>query len=322
MTALIELSEIIMENMNKFGPTFKKLREKRGYSVKEACQDGAILREQSLRKFERGDSSTSVDTFNRLLLAIGADWDDFFILYEGNTIMELLTKQVAGLNHIQTTGQYHTLPKLINSLTVEIPENPNLSKLLALSSELTLSARKDNLVPINQNDPRFSIIFDHFDKVETWGVLEESLFYQCLRIFEPEFVDFHIHKFLDDFETNPPKMKDDWASRFIIADYTVSYFSKHQAFPYADKLICRLETMFTSDKYIGFWNEKFSLAMFKASHLLRQGKPEGLELAKTIVKTYQLFADNFYSPYAIAHLNAYIDVVHTLNKTGIPFDPY
>lgn len=311
-----------MKSKNTFGPTFRKLREKRDYSIKEACRDGDIITTAALRKFESGQSSTSVDNFNRLLLSIGADWEDFFTLYEGVTVMDLLCKQVVELNTIQNTGAYHTLPNLIEKLNIDIPENPDLAKLLGLASELTLSSRKGNIVPINESDPRFSIIFNHFDKVETWGVLEESLFYQCLRLFKPEFVDFHIHKFLDKFEENPPKVKDNWASRFIISNFTVSYFSKNKSFAYADKLIKRLETMYKDDKYIGFWDQRFFLVMFKASHLLRQDKVEGLELAKTVVNTYKVFAESFFCPYAIPHMNAYIDIVHSLNKTGIPFDPY
>lgn len=311
-----------MENKNTFGPAFRKLREKRGYSIKEACRDGEIMTPVSLRKFESGQSSTSVDNFNRLLIAIGADWEDFFTLYDGFTIMDLLSKQVVELNTIQNTNTFHSLPDLIKKMSADIPDNPDLPVLLGLASEVILSARKDYIVPINKSNPKFAKIFEHFDKVETWGVLEESLFYQCLRLFEPEFVDFHIHKFLDDFEENPPKVKDNWLSRFVIANYTISYFSKHRAFALADKLIRRLELLFEDDKYIGFWDQRFFLAMFKATNLIRQDKVEGLELAKTLVQTYKLFAESFYCPYAITHMNNYIDLVHSLNKTGTPFDPY
>ncbi|MGT2895364.1 Rgg family transcriptional regulator [Streptococcus entericus] len=311
-----------MEQKHTFGSAFKVLREKRGYSIKEACRNGAIMTPAALRRFEKEETSTSVDNLNRLLLAIGADWEDLLTLYDGCTVMDLLSKQATEMNNIQNTGHYHTLADVIEQLEIDIPENPKLSKLIGLATELAISSRKGNLVPINKEETRFSLIFEHFEKVETWGVLEESLFYQCLRLFEPEFVHFHIHKFLDDFEANPPKVKDNWASRFIIANYTVGYLSRKKSFQYADQLIARMENMFRDDKYINFWDEKFFLAMFKASHLIRQNKIEGLELAKTIVNTLKLFGEVYYSPYAIKYMNNYVEVVHSLNKTGIPFDPY
>lgn len=305
---------------DKFGPTFKLLREKRGFSVKETA--GKIITPAALRKFENGETSTSVDNFNKLLFSIGADWEDFFNLYEGNTVMSLLCQQVEAMNDLQVKREYHRLNEVILDMKKEIEENPNLSGILGLATELSINSRKDNIIPIDKNSPRFKPIFRHFDKVETWGVFEISIFYQTLRLFEPESVDFYIHKILDNFETKPPRDKHDWPATITIALYTITYFSKQGAFAYADRMINRLEKMLAKDKYVGLWDEKLSLTMFKATHLVRQNKPEGLELAKKVIQAYQLFGESFHSPYAIRDMNDYMDFIHSINKTGIPFKPF
>lgn len=64
-----------------FGSHFRTWREKRGYSLKEAAGD--ILSPQALSQFERGKTTVSVVTFNRLLISIGVEWIDFMVDYAG-----------------------------------------------------------------------------------------------------------------------------------------------------------------------------------------------------------------------------------------------
>ena len=64
-----------MENRSCYGKAFRQLRLDRGYSLKEAA--GNIISPQMLGVFEHGKSSISLNNFGRLLIRIGATWNDF-----------------------------------------------------------------------------------------------------------------------------------------------------------------------------------------------------------------------------------------------------
>ncbi|HEL2651671.1 TPA: helix-turn-helix transcriptional regulator [Streptococcus suis] len=76
-----------MTNVHPFGETFKKLRQMRSVSVKDAA--GEIVSPQFLRQFEKGEKNISIENFSRLLISIGIDWEDFLVYYDGDRINKL-----------------------------------------------------------------------------------------------------------------------------------------------------------------------------------------------------------------------------------------
>ncbi|MFQ9597138.1 MAG: helix-turn-helix domain-containing protein [Streptococcus sp.] len=73
-----------MSLSSPFGPTFRKIREARGLSLKEVAAD--IVSPQFLSQFERSQKGVTIETFSRLLLSMGVDWDTFLSHYPGLTI--------------------------------------------------------------------------------------------------------------------------------------------------------------------------------------------------------------------------------------------
>ena len=73
-----------MSSSSPFGPTFRKIREARGLSLKEVATD--IVSPQFLSQFERSQKGVTIETFSRLLLSMGVDWDTFLSHYPGLTI--------------------------------------------------------------------------------------------------------------------------------------------------------------------------------------------------------------------------------------------
>lgn len=76
-----------MSSLHPFGPTFKKLREMRSMSIKEAAE--GIVTPQFLRQFEKDEKNISINNFSRLLISIGVDWEDFLTYYSGDRINKL-----------------------------------------------------------------------------------------------------------------------------------------------------------------------------------------------------------------------------------------
>ena len=53
-----------MSSSSSFGPTFRKIREARGLSLKEVAAD--IVSPQFLSQFERSQKGVTIETFSRL----------------------------------------------------------------------------------------------------------------------------------------------------------------------------------------------------------------------------------------------------------------
>lgn len=307
---------------NTFGPAFKKLREKRGYSISEACRNGNIMTPAALRKFENTSSSTSIENFNRLLIAIGATWDDFWDVYEGDTVEKHLRKDWGEIVANIQVRDYYNIERIARQNTQEFPDNPFLNNLPALLMEIMVSKRFDSPKSINEQDERFDKIKEHLERVLEWGSAENFIYSLTQEIY-----DVHIN---EEYTFNCLKQLKQHPIDYIRGDRTplytlflsAAYFSKRGKFKIADQLIAELESLLQTTPYIDFLHEKISIKMIKGHNLLRQNNPKGLELAKEVVAIERLFQDYFYTPQYFISVNTYIDHVHSLNKTGIPFDPY
>lgn len=64
-----------MNNKSEHGKIFKKLRLERGLKLKEAA--GNIVSVQTLRRFEAGETSVSLVTFEKLMANIGIGYVEF-----------------------------------------------------------------------------------------------------------------------------------------------------------------------------------------------------------------------------------------------------
>lgn len=66
-----------MSSSSPFGPTFRKIREARGLSLKEVAAD--IVSPQFLSQFERSQKGVTIETFSRLLLSMGGGLGYLFV---------------------------------------------------------------------------------------------------------------------------------------------------------------------------------------------------------------------------------------------------
>ena len=65
-----------MSSSSPFGPTFRKIREARGLSLKEVAAD--IVSPQFLSQFERSQKGVSIVCFSLIFVSIGVVFDMFF----------------------------------------------------------------------------------------------------------------------------------------------------------------------------------------------------------------------------------------------------
>lgn len=305
----------------KFGPSFKQLREKRGYSVKEAA--GSVITPVALRKFEHGETSTSVDNFNRLLLSIGASWDDFFQYYQGHTTESIFNDFAQKYYGLSKTTENYKLLKLLKEEKEIVYDNSFLTKLPELLSFIYVAQSSHTTLSIDKQNPEIQAIIDHMSKVETWGNLELSIFGLAMTLFDYDFVHFHLNKILTDCKTLKlpyylPKHRETLKIFFL----GITYYNKHGYFAQSEWLIEELEKLLTQDFCSDYLYEKVLLRARKIFTMLHQNKEEALILAKEHIKFCEQLNENYYSPQFTGDIQLFIDQVNRLNKTGIPFEPY
>ena len=75
-----------MDKKNVHGSIFKKLREERGYKLKDVAGD--VISTRTLMRFESDETSISIAIFEKLLENLDINYLDYFIFYLDNTDSE------------------------------------------------------------------------------------------------------------------------------------------------------------------------------------------------------------------------------------------
>lgn len=158
--------------MKELGKIFKMLRESKNLSLREAAQ-GAVSVAQ-LSRFERGQSSLSIDTFFQCLSNINVLLDEFQVIYNNYTLTEDIRfdKELfeAYLNNNQLK-----LEKILNDLEIEKIKHPDKK-----SIQLNIVVVK---IIINACEPskkvpkkELNFLIDYIFSVDYWGRYELWLF--------------------------------------------------------------------------------------------------------------------------------------------------
>lgn len=302
---------------SEFGPAFKRLREKRGYSVKEAA--GQIMTPTALRNFESGENSTSIDNFNSLLLSIGASWDDLWDFYNGLTVETHIRKTWDLYDELANAGEFYKITQLLEEKHQPIPENTFLEELPDFLVKYNLKAEGKW---INQAPIKPQSLLEHMQKVETWGFIEYSIFVNCLEIFDYDFIKFYAYKLLDSLEEKYFSLKTDFHSYFAGTMLCTRYFYQNNHPDDAQRFINRLETILSKPKFQDFYFEKVLLMQLKTAFLLQQNNPEALTIAKRVVIILENLKIDGCSPNITHEIQHFVDGVNKNNNTGIPFNPF
>ena len=285
-----------MENRSCYGQAFRQLRLDRGYSLKEAA--GNIISPQMLGVFEHGKSGISLNNFGRLLIRIGATWNDFFRYYNGESILKELSLSDEILVKINN-GHYYDGFKLVES------SYQSYFQTLSLTSKLT--------------DDELEIVLNYLNRIDTWGIFEYSVLSYILADCPYEMVKYRSGKILDAMANNKKSFLSSKKEDIAILIHMIGYFSRKAYFKDANKLIAELENILKSPSYNHLYTEKFNFKFYQAMNFLRQNNPKGLEIARDCIRFLEAFEALDNSNASAIDKNKILSAVSVLNKTGIPF---
>ena len=307
-----------MNEKNQHGSIFKKLREERGYKLKDVAGD--IISTRTLMRFETDETSISIAVFEKLLENCGIEFLDYLVYYYDNANIET-SEFSKKINEYLKSG---SPSKIVNECKKELKKkNIVLTKRLdILTAVQEADWREDReLFEINKR-----IIKEKLESTNKLGWneivgLRFLINYASREEFSVEYIDRIIKECLQNIPVR------NYLSQYVGAAYcnllivALAFLSRNGYYELAEKRCKETIELFDEQPML---LEKMTLYVevirILATVYLRQNKKEGVDIANNILKYKNIVAeitnDSYYK-----HLR---DVVYKnfceVNKTGLDIE--
>ena len=306
-------------NDNKMhGRVLKKLREERGYKLKDVAGDEISTR--TLMRFEADETSISISIFEKLLDNLNINYLDYFTFYLDNTDSE--TTEFA--NKLQKLLQSGSLSKLVNECKKELKK-----KDIDFSKRLTILIYLNNILWDKDKElfeENRRLIKDRIDSLDKLG--SDEIYGLFILIYSSSKGDYsveYIERVIEDCFKNIPVRN--YLSKYMSAVYcdllkvALSFLVRAGYYELAEKR-CKETLKLFNENPLLINRAAFSkeVVAIMATLYLRQNKEEGVILANKILKYEDIVAeitgDSYYRQVRDVTYEAYCKV----NKTGIDIE--
>lgn len=296
-----------------FGPALKKMREERGFTLKQVA--GTAISPNNLSKFEKGEAMIKADTFFKIFenLNIVSNEDIILVVSMQN---EETTKLVEHRND-------RTLESDDAKETVKDDENPyvrNFLHLLTLISTEKMLTEEDWEILEQLKEQLFSMDY--------WLPFDFHVFQRLGTLFDFP-LQMYQQKEKEVFEILTSSLPLATNQTHMLVDVLrviVKYYSENAYYDLAQQLIDRIELY--RIKYCNLFVNSgrhlplhpfLTIKMYEVYNLLRQNKKEGIKLGIHIIKHLDTMKVLFPENEILSLKNSFIKEVKELNNTGIPF---
>ena len=306
-------------NDNKMhGRVLKKLREERGYKLKDVAGD--VISTRTLMRFEADETSISISIFEKLLDNLNINYLDYFTFYLDNTDSE--TTEFA--NKLQKLLQSGSSSKLVNECKKELKK-----KDIDFSKRLTILIYLNNILWDKDKElfeENRRLIKDRIDSLDKLG--SDEIYGLFILIYSSSKGDYsveYIERVIEDCFKNIPVRN--YLSKYMSSAYcdllkvALSFLVRAGYYELAEKR-CKETLKLFNENPLLINRAAFSkeVVAIMATLYLRQNKEEGVILANKILKYEDIVAeitgDSYYRQVRDVTYEAYCKV----NKTGIDIE--
>ena len=306
-------------NDNKMhGRVLKKLREERGYKLKDVAGD--VISTRTLMRFEADETSISISIFEKLLDNLNINYLDYFTFYLDNTDSE--TTEFA--NKLQKLLQSGSSSKLVNECKKELKK-----KDIDFSKRLTILIYLNNILWDKDKElfeENRRLIKNRIDSLDKLG--SDEIYGLFILIYSSSKGDYsveYIERVIEDCFKNIPVRN--YLSKYMSAAYcdllkvALSFLVRAGYYELAEKR-CKETLKLFNENPLLINRAAFSkeVVAIMATLYLRQNKEEGVILANKILKYEDIVAeitgDSYYRQVRDVTYEAYCKV----NKTGIDIE--
>ena len=296
----------------------KKLREERGYKLKDVAGD--VISTRTLMRFEADETSISISIFEKLLGNLNINYLDYFTFYLDNTDFD--TTEFA--NKLQKLLQWGSSSKLVNECKKELKK-----KDIDFSKRLTILIYLNNILWDKDKElfeENRRLIKDRIDSLDKLG--SDEIYGLFILIYSSSKGDYsveYIERVIEDCFKNIPVRN--YLSKYMSAAYcdllkvALSFLVRAGYYELAEKR-CKETLKLFNENPLLINRAAFSkeVVAIMATLYLRQNKEEGVILANKILKYEDIVAeitgDSYYRQVRDVTYEAYCKV----NNTGIDIE--
>lgn len=296
----------------------KKLREERGYKLKDVAGD--VISTRTLMRFEADETSISISIFEKLLDNLNINYLDYFTFYLDNTDFD--TTEFA--NKLQKLLQWGSSSKLVNECKKELKK-----KDIDFSKRLTILIYLNNILWDKDKElfeENRRLIKDRIDSLDKLG--SDEIYGLFILIYSSSKGDYsveYIERVIEDCFKNIPVRN--YLSKYMSAAYcdllkvALSFLVRAGYYELAEKR-CKETLKLFNENPLLINRAAFSkeVVAIMATLYLRQNKEEGVILANKILKYEDIVAeitgDSYYRQVRDVTYEAYCKV----NNTGIDIE--
>lgn len=313
-----------MEERLYEGATFKKLRESRNISLKEAAGDA--ITPQALSRFEKGQSTIKLDTFTKLLGNLSLNFIEYDILSDeealptSDLLAQILKHGTLGnlSKAVELTRDFPTFQEVLPNYT------PYRLQLLRAASLMTIYGVNKNTRDFwtKEDEQNILYVWNTMKDLEKWST-QELNFYGYFLIHtsfsEPylhkEFVSYKAKQLYSELSSYRGNFEDQHTYLSLVLIFTARYFISTGDLVEAELVLNKIRPHINQHLILvaQFYQEEVLL-------YLAQNNPKGLEIAKKLLRIIDAYTDITNSAFFVNMRANLILKINEKNKTGKPFD--
>ena len=307
-----------MDEKNLHGSIFKKLREERGYKLKDVAGD--VISTRTLMRFETDETSISIAVFEKLLENCGIEFLDYLVYYYDNANIET-SEFSKKINEYLQSG---SPSKIVNECKKELKKkNIELSKRLDILSAIQAVGWKEDRELFDNNKRIIREIIESTNKLG-WNEMSglKFLIYSASR---EEYSVEYIDRIIEECLQNIPVRN--YLNQYVGGAYcnllisSLAFLSRNGYYELVEKRCKEAIELFDGQPLlIEKMNYYADVMSILAIVYLRQNKKEGIALANKVLKYKNIVAEITDD----AYYKRLRDIVYKsfceANKTGIDIE--
>ncbi|WP_294681627.1 helix-turn-helix transcriptional regulator [uncultured Gemella sp.] len=302
-----------MNEKNMHGRVFKKLREERGYKLKDVARD--VISTRTLTRFENDETSLSITTFEKLLENCGVSYLDFLAYYYDNTEIE----NINFANRMQSHLQTETLSIIVDECKKELyKNNRDLNKKLSALMLIDAIGCKDE---IELNDDNKKLMKENIELTNKIGwneIVELNILVNSASRddYSVEYIDSIIQECLINIPTRNYLSIYKGTVYSTLLNALLDFLFRYEYYDLAEKR-CK-EALKIYNEHAMLLNQienSIEVTEILAKVYMCQNKKEGIELANKILKYRNSIMKITDSPFYKQKMDISYKTILNVNKT-------
>ena len=302
-----------MNEKNMHGRIFKKLREERGYKLKDVAGD--VISTRTLTRFEADETSLSIATFEKLLENCGVSYLDFLVYYYDNTEIE----NINFTNRMKSYLQTEPLSIIVDECKKELDKNNrDLNKKLSALMLIDAIGCKDE---IELNDDNKKLMKENIELTNKIGwneIVELNILINSASQddYSVEYIDSIIQECLINIPTRNYLSIYKGTVYSTLLNALLNFLFRYEYYDLAEKR-CK-EALKIYNEHAMLLNQienSIEVTEILVKVYMCQNKKEGIELANKILKYRNSIMKITDSPFYKQKMDISYKTILNVNKT-------